>query len=161
MPEGMGFVVRAGEAEELASRGSHPLNPNSELFGTRLGSLAGLSRVGVNRLRVPPGKESFAYHLHYREEEWIYVLSGRGIAEMGNEEIAVGAGDFVGFPTPQAAHHLRNPSKDEDLVYLSGGEVLDLDVTEYPRLGKRVVRRGQDVEVYDVSDAKGFGPLGA
>lgn len=152
MPEERDFVVRAEEAEERASRGSHPLNPNSELFGARLGSLAGLLRVGVNRLRVPPGKESFAYHFHYREEEWIYVLSGRGIAEVGDQEIEVGAGDFVGFPAPQEAHHLRNPSEAEDLVYLSGGEALDVDVTEYPRLGKRVVRRGRDVEVYDAGD---------
>ena len=36
-----------------------------------------------------------AYRLHYREEEWIYVLAGRGIAEIGDEEITVGAGDFL------------------------------------------------------------------
>src|SRR5918997_1871010 len=129
------FVVRAKEAEEGATPFSHPLNPNSELYGTRLSSLAGLSRVGVNRVRVPPGKESFVYHSHYREEEWIYVLSGRGVAEIDAEE--------------------------EDLVYLVGGEVLDVDVADFPRLGKRMVRLGQDVEVYDVSDIKGFGPLGA
>lgn len=160
MPEERDFVVRAEVAEERASRSSHPLNPNSELFGTRLGSLTGLLRVRGNRLRVPPGRESFAYHCHYREEEWIYVLSGRGIAEVGDEEIEVGTGDFMGFPAPQEAHHLRNPSEAEDLVYLSGGEVLDVDVTEYPRLGKRVVRRGRDVEVYDVSDAGDFGSHG-
>ena len=95
------FVVRAKEAEEGATPFSHPWNPNSELFGTRLSSLAGLSRVGVSRVRVPPGKESFVYHSHYREEEWIYVLSGRGIAEVADEEVEVAAGDFVGFAAPQ------------------------------------------------------------
>ncbi len=40
-----------------------------------------------------------------------------------------------------------------------GGEVLDVDVADFPRLGKRMVRRGMEVEVYDVSDAKAFGPL--
>lgn len=152
------FVVRAQEAEENASRVSHPWNPNSEFFGTRLSSLVGLSRVGVNRVRVPPGKESFVYHSHHREEEWMYVLSGRGVVEVGDQEHEIGAGDFVGFPAPQVAHHLRNPH-EEDLVYLVGGEVLDVDVADFPRLGKRMVRRGQDVEVYDVSDAKEFGPL--
>ena len=152
------FVVRAEEVEEGASRFSHPWNPNSELHGTRLSSLVGLSRVGVSRVRVPPGKESFVYHSHYREEEWIYVLSGRGVAEVDGEEHEIGAGDFVGFPAPQVAHHLRNPF-GEDLTYLVGGEVLDADVADFPRLGKRMVRRGQDVEIYDVADAKGFGPL--
>ena len=153
------FVVTSEEAEQNAARFSHPWNPNSELYGTRLSSLVGLSRVGVSRVRVPPGKESFVYHSHYREEEWIYVLSGRGVAEIDGEEHELVVGDFVGFPAPQVPHHLRNPSEEEDLVYLVGGEVLDVDVADFPRLGKRMVRRGQDVEVYDVSAAEGFGPL--
>jgi uncharacterized cupin superfamily protein len=155
------FVVRAKEAEEGATPFSHPWNPNSELFGTRLSSLAGLSRVGVSRVRVLPGKESFVSHSHYREEEWIYVLYGRGVAEIDGEEHELMVGDFVGFPAPQTPYHLRNPSEEEDLVYLVGGEVPDVDVADFPRLGKRMVRSGQDVEVYEVSDIKGFGPLGA
>ena len=152
------YVVRAKEAEESASRFSHPWNPNSELYGTRLSSLVGLSRIGVSRVRVPPGKESFVYHSHHREEEWIYVLSGRGVAEIGDEEHEIGAGDFMGFPAPQVPHHMRNPF-DEELVYLVGGEALDVDVADFPRLGKRMVRLGEDVEIYDDSEAKGFGPL--
>ena len=152
------FLVRSEEAAEQASRFSHPWNSNSEIYGTRLSSLVGLSRLGVSRVRVPPGKESFVYHSHYREEEWIYVLSGRGVAEIDGEEFEVAVGDFLGFAAPQVAHHLRNPY-DEDLVYLMGGEALDVDIADFPRLGKRMVRRGQEVEIYDVTDAKGFGPL--
>ena len=62
----------------------------------------------------------------------------------------------MGFPTPSVAHHLRNPY-DEDLVYLVGGENLDVEISDFPRLGKRVLRRGQDVEIYDTSDAQSFG----
>ncbi len=152
------FVVRSEEAAKRASRFSHPWNSNSELYRTRLSSLVGLSRVGVSRVSVPPGKESFVYHSHQREEEWIYVLSGRGIAEIGDEELEVRVGDFMGFPAPQVGHHLRNPY-EEDLVYLVCGEALDVDIADFPRLGKRMVRRGQEVEVYDASDAKRFGPL--
>ncbi len=152
------FVARAGEIERQQQRHAHPWNPNSELRGTRLSSLVGLSRLGVTRAVMPPGKESFVYHSHHREEEWIYVLSGRGVAEIGGEEYEVGAGDFMGFPAPQVAHHLRNPY-EENLVYLMGGEVLDVDVADFPRLGKRMGRRGMEVEIYDASDAKPFGPL--
>lgn len=152
------FIIRAREAEEQASFFSHPWNPNSEIQTTRLSSLVGLWRVGMSWVRVPPGKESFVYHSHYREEEWIYILSGHGVAEIDTEEYEVGPGDFMGFPAPQAAHHLRNPN-EEDLVYLMGGEALDSDVADFPKLGKRMVRRGYDVEVYDTSDAKSFGPL--
>ncbi len=152
------FVVRAQETEEQASFFSHPWNPNSEVYTTRLSSQVGLSRVGVSWVRVPPGKESFVYHSHHREEEWIYILSGRGVAEIDTEEYEVGAGDFMGFPAPQTAHHLRNPN-EEDLVYLMGGEALDSDIADFPGLGKRMVRRGYDIEIYDASDAKSFGPL--
>jgi uncharacterized cupin superfamily protein len=70
----------------------------------------------------------------------------------------VGAGDFMGFPTPSVAHHLRNTG-NEDLVYLMGGETLEVENAEFPRLGKRMLRRGDAVEIYDCSDAKPFGPL--
>lgn len=153
------FVVRAEEIEDQASRFSHPWNPNSELYGARLSSLVGLSRVGVSWVRVPAGKESFVYHSHQREEEWIYILSGRGVAEVNDEEFEVAAGDFLGFPAPGTAHHLRNPGAEGDLVYLVGGEMLNVDVADFPRLGKRMVRCGEDVEIYDTSDAREFGPL--
>ena len=151
------FIVRADEIAGRARAFSHPWNPNSEMVGARLGALVGLSRIAVNWVRVPAGKESFIYHSHYREEEWIYIISGRGVAEIDGEEFEVAAGDFMGFPTPGVAHHLRNPS-GEDLVYLVGGENLDVEIADFPRLGRRMIRRGQEVEIYDVSDARGFGP---
>jgi uncharacterized cupin superfamily protein len=151
------FIFRAGEIAEQAQPFSHPWNPSSEIVGARLGAQTGLSRIGVNWIRIPAGKESFVYHSHYREEEWIYILSGRGLAEIDGGEFEVAAGDFMGFPTPDVAHHLRNPY-DEDLVYLLGGENLEVDIADFPHLGRRMVRRGQDVEIFDVSDARGFGP---
>ncbi len=150
------FLVKADEVAEQAGGFSHPWNPNSEIIGTRLSTLVGLSRTGVSLVRIPAGKESFVYHSHQREEEWIYVIFGRGVAEIDGQEFEVTAGDFMGFPTPSVAHHLRNPY-DEELVYLVGGENLDVEISDFPRLGKRMLRRGQDVEIYDTSDAQSFG----
>jgi uncharacterized cupin superfamily protein len=152
------FLIKADEVAEGAGSFSHPWNPNSEIIGTRLSTLVGLQRTGVSLVRIPAGKESFIYHSHYREEEWIYLISGRGVAEIDYEEYEVAAGDFMGFPTPSVAHHLRNPY-DEDLVYLMGGENLDVEIGDFPRLGKRMLKRGQDVEVYEASDARSFEPL--
>ncbi|NEP09088.1 MAG: cupin domain-containing protein [Symploca sp. SIO2C1] len=152
------FLVRASEIAQQESTFSHPMNPNSLIIGTRISPIAGLKRVGVSLAKIPPGKESFIYHSHYREEEWIYIISGGGIAEIDGEEFEVSAGDFMGFPTPSVAHHLRNPYDDE-LVYLMGGENLEVEIADFPRLGKRMLRRGQDVEIYDVSNAKSFGSL--
>ena len=63
------FLVKADEVAESASGFSHPWNPNSEIIGTRLSTLVGLSRTGVSLVRIPAGKESFIYHSHHREEE--------------------------------------------------------------------------------------------
>jgi uncharacterized cupin superfamily protein len=64
----------------------------------------------------------------------------------------------MAFPTPSVPHHLKNPF-DEELVYLMGGENQEIEIADFPRLGKRMVRSGGNIEVYDVSDAKPFGPL--
>jgi len=152
------LILRAEQIAANLQPFSHPWNPNSELFGVRMGLTVGLKRTGVNFGKIPPGKESFIYHSHDREEEWIYILSGRGIAEIDGAEFEVGAGDFMGFPTPSVAHHLRNAGTEE-LIYLAGGENLEVEIAEFPRLGKRMLRREGNVEIYDVSDAKPFGAL--
>ena len=62
------FLLKADEVAEQAGGFSHPWNPNSEIIGTRLSTLVGLSRTGVSLVRIPAGKESFVYHSHHREE---------------------------------------------------------------------------------------------
>jgi uncharacterized cupin superfamily protein len=152
-------LVRAAERAGLPEESfSHPLNPRSEVHGFSLSDAAGLSRVGVHLVRIPPGKESFVFHAHYGEEEFVYILSGRGIAEIGDEEHEVGPGDFMGFPTPSVGHHLRNPFA-EDLVYLSGGERRGMEVADYPRLGKRMVRVGSAASLHAIEGAEGFAGL--
>jgi len=158
MAEKKPLLVRAQDITATAQSFSHPWNPHSLITGTRLAPLVGLQRTGVSVARMPPGKESFVYHSHHREEEWVYILSGRGIAEIDGEEFEARPGDFMGFPTPSVAHHLRNPY-DEELVYLMGGENLDVEIADFPRLGKRMVRRGETIEIYNLSEAKAFGPL--
>ena len=52
-----------------------------------LSRLTGLKHSGVNLARIAPGKESFVYHSHQREEEWLYILSGTGTAEIDGHEM--------------------------------------------------------------------------
>ncbi len=126
-------------AAELEQRGGgafeQRLNPDSLFFGKSLSRPCGLTRANVSLARVPPGKDSFAYHAHQLEEEWAYVLSGQGIAEIDGEEHAIGPGDFMGF-APGVAHLFKNRGT-EDLVYLMGGESHPVDVVTYPHLGQR------------------------
>lgn len=140
-------LLKANAIGKLQERFCHPWNPNSEMFGVQLGKRLGLKRVGVSILRLPAGKESFAPHAHHREEEWLYVLMGEGKALIGDEEVSVGAGDFLAFPAPQVLHHLTNVGAD-DFVYLVGGENAKMDIVDFPTLGKRTVRAGSEITVY-------------
>ncbi len=151
-------IVRAADIAAHGQEFAHPWNPQSQMIGTPLARSVGLKRTGVNFMRVPAGKESFVYHSHQYEEEWMYVLSGSATALIDGQEFAVGAGDFIGFPAPSVAHLLKNTGA-EDLVYLAGGENREFEVADFPTLGKRMVRMGQQVDIYDVGDAQAFGPL--
>ena len=142
-------IVRAADIAAHSQEFSHPWNPNSQMHGTQLARSVGLKRTGVNFIRVPAGKESYVYHSHQNEEEWIYVLSGEAVALIDDVEYEVNAGDFIGFPAPSVAHHMRNPGP-ADLVYLVGGENRETDVVEFPTLGKRMERRGKQMDVFDV-----------
>ena len=151
------YLLRAADIAARSQTFSHPWNPRSEISGYQLGRATGLKRTGVNLARIPPGKESFAYHAHWTEEEWIYVLSGRGVARIDGADYKVGPGDFMAFPTPGVAHHMRNPFEAE-LVYLMGGEVRDVEVVDFPDLGKRMFRHPKEIEIFDLADARPFGP---
>jgi uncharacterized cupin superfamily protein len=138
---------------------SHPLNPRSSVFMRTLGDATGLKRIGVHVMRVPPGHESFAYHAHFTEEELIYVISGRGIAEVGGEKVEIGPGDFLGFPTePPVAHQLYNPF-DQELVYLSCGERHGTEVADFPKQNMRQVRVGMSFSMHAIDEAQPFGPF--
>jgi uncharacterized cupin superfamily protein len=158
MADAKKFILTSSEITEREQPFSHRWNPKSQLVGVQLGRALGLKRTGVNIARIPPGKESFVYHSHQHEEEWLYILSGRGVAEIDGDENEVGTGDFVAFPTPSAPHHLKNPF-DQDLVYLMGGENREMEIADFPRLGKRMVRSREKIEIYNISDARPFPAL--
>lgn len=154
-PAGNHFSATDIKAAE--ETGSHPWNPDSFMRGTHLSRLAGLKRTGVSLIALPPGKESFVYHLHHYEEEWVYVLSGHGEADINDETVAISPGSFLAFPTdPPVAHLLRNTGS-EDLVCLMGGENREFEIADYPKHNKRMLRRGNAVDIYPLDGGEKFG----
>jgi len=83
------------------------------------------------------------------------VLCGRGVAEIDDAEYEIGPGDFMGFSTPSVGHLVKNPF-DEDLLYLVGGERHAIEVADFPRLGKRVIRCGGEAQVADTQSFEPF-----
>jgi uncharacterized cupin superfamily protein len=128
----------------------HFLNPGAIRYTRSLGDACGLETIGIHLVRLKQGDDSTEYHFHHQDEEWVYILSGRGVAEIGDKKFKIGAGDFMGFTAPSAPHAMRNPYK-VDLVYLVGGNRCLLDVCDYPRIGKRRYRMNGDNAYLDLS----------
>src|SRR5260370_6482361 len=139
-------LIRAAEISRQRAAYRQRLNPCSRFEGTELSRPGGLGRVGVSIAWLKPGEESFAFHAHMVEEEWLYVLSGRALVEMGDGSVAVGPGDFVAFPAPNVPHLVRN-AFDSECSYLIVAQLwLPLDLIDYPRLGKRYLLRREPGE---------------
>jgi uncharacterized cupin superfamily protein len=73
-PKPLLTAAEIASAERVHLR--HPWNPNSDIYVVPLSMSAGLKRAVLSLARVPPGKESFIYHFHEHDEEFIYILFG-------------------------------------------------------------------------------------
>ena len=133
------LLTRAQIAALPERRHVHQFNANAVRMTRSLSDVLNLARIGVHLIRLEPGRDSTQFHYHDRDEEFIYVLSGRGTADIGDARIDIGAGDFMAFPEQSAAHCLSNPFT-EDLVYLVGGERNALDVVHYPRIQRSMLK---------------------
>jgi len=97
----------------------------------RLGDALGLTRIGVNRTVLPPGKESSMRHWHTHEDEFIYVLEGEVMLRTDAGEQRLTAGTCAGFPAgSKDGHQLINRSA-APAVYLEISNRDPQDVAEY------------------------------
>jgi len=130
----------------------HFLNPNAKRVNKSLGDLTGLSGIGFHLIEVPPGCDSTEQHVHYHEEECIYILAGTAQATIGEEVFSVKAGDFIGYRTGGKSHKLTNTGA-ETLCCIVVGQRLDHDVADYTALEKRIYRnKGLKWNLVDMAD---------
>ncbi len=140
------------EMDEVAHR--HQFNDNAVRNTRSLGDLLGLTDLGIHMVRLEPGKDSTQFHFHHQDEEFLFILEGRGLADIGEEQHRVAAGDFMAFTKNSLPHNLHNDS-DHDLIYLMGGTRSAIDICDYPRIGRRMTRehgRKTYVELDQVND---------
>lgn len=96
--------------------------------------------LGVNWMRLSPGRTTCPFHHHLREDEVFFVLSGRGVLRYGDELREIRAGDCISCPRKTGvAHQIANPF-DEDLTYLAIGAFDPDEVCTYPDSGKVMIR---------------------
>jgi uncharacterized cupin superfamily protein len=141
-------IVRTGGLDwSQVWRGRHPFNPASEMRMVPLGGATGLKRIGVNLIRIPPGKESFIPHAHSIEEEFVFVLEGAGEVVLDGVAHPIGPGDFVGFPIDGVVHSVVSKGPG-DLVYLTAGTNGAVEVADMPSIGKTTVFRNGTMTLF-------------
>jgi quercetin 2,3-dioxygenase len=107
----------------------------------------GLTQMGVSVRSVEPGFAGTNRHFHSVEEEWSYVLSGRGTLRIGPLRFAVRAGHFAAFPPGPSPHHFIAEG-EAPLVFLEGGERRPMeDACWYPDV--RLLSRGRVAVEYE------------
>lgn len=134
------YILKAAEIAAMEGLPkTHFLNPNAKRINKSLGDATGLTGLGIHIIEVEPEHDTTEYHVHYFEDEAVYILSGTATADIGDEQHAVGSGDFIGYRKGGLAHGLRNTGTDT-LKVLVIGQRLPQDVADYPRQGKRIYR---------------------
>jgi uncharacterized cupin superfamily protein len=71
-----------------------------------VGRAAGSQGVGLGRLKLDPGSQSAAVHVHGDEEEIFYVLAGSGLSWQDGKMYEVGPGDCLVHLAAAEAHTL-------------------------------------------------------
>ncbi|MEJ6391763.1 cupin domain-containing protein [Gymnodinialimonas sp. 2305UL16-5] len=134
------YLLKANDIAAMAGLAKvHFVNPNAKRINKSLGDATGLTGLGIHLIEVAPGDETTEYHVHHHEDEAVYILSGTGTATIGDDDHAIGPGDFIGYRKGGLAHTIVNTGT-ELLRVLVVGQRLDHDVADYVRQKKRIYR---------------------
>lgn len=133
---------------------THFLNPNAKRTNKSLGDLVGITGFGFHIIEVPVNCYSTEYHVHYYEDECVYVLSGIGIATIGEDEFEIAQGDFIGYRAGGKPHTIFNHG-EIPLKMIVVGNRFEHDITDYPKLDKRLYRnKGLDWHLSDIENSE-------
>lgn len=134
------YHIPAQEIEAMEGLAkTHFLNAKAQRINKSLGDMTGLTGLGIHLIEVAPGAVTTEHHVHYYEDEAVYVLEGTATAITGDEEVSIGPGDFLGYRKGGLAHSIVNTGA-ATLKCLVIGQRLAHDVGDYTRLGKRIFR---------------------
>jgi uncharacterized cupin superfamily protein len=145
------YIITKKEIDRLEGlEKEHFLNSEARRRNKSLGDLTGLKEIGFHIIEVQPGCESTELHMHYFEEECVYILEGNAEARIGAETHQVSAGDFVGYRAGGEPHKLTNTGRSA-LRCIVVGQRLAHDVGDYPDKNKRIFRnKGMPWNLVDI-----------
>jgi len=114
------FIVDAASCVE--TRHHYPNSDEYMGYKRSIGSAAGLVKIGVHLMRLPPGVRSSWPHAEEKEEEFVYVLEGEVDAWIDGDVHAMRAGDFAALPCGTGISHCFINNSERDATIMVGGE---------------------------------------
>jgi uncharacterized cupin superfamily protein len=127
--------VVAEEAPARAKASNYPEPFASRMAGRLkrpLGDLFGLGNFGVNLTRLAPKAVSALRHAHTKQDEFIYIVSGRPTLHTDEGRTRLAPGMCAGFRAGTGNGHCLINETDEDVVYLEVGDRTPGDEGSYP-----------------------------
>jgi uncharacterized cupin superfamily protein len=129
------IAVKAAEAPLRAVKSIYPEPFASRVAGREkrpLGDLFALANFGVNQTVLNPGAVSALRHAHAKQDEFVYILSGRPTLVTDEGRTPMEPGMCAGFRAGTGnAHHLVNETA-EPVVYLEVGDRTAGESVTYP-----------------------------
>ena len=127
--------IRVDEAPPRARLSSYPEPFASRMRGRTirpLGDLFGLKNFGANLTTLAPGAVSSLRHAHSRQDEFVYVLSGRPTLVTDQGDTPMQAGQCIGFAAGTGDAHMFVNRTGEDCTLLVVGDRSAGDSASYP-----------------------------
>jgi len=132
---GMPIIDRAKVPEAAGSKYPAPFDaPCRERRVRRLGAAAGLTRLGVAEVVLPPGAWSSQRHWHAEEDEFVVVLEGEVVLVTDEGETVLRAGDCAAFKAGDRNGHCAQNRSAAPARLLACSNRSDEDWGEYPGL---------------------------
>ena len=139
------IAVSATDVPIRAAVSFYPEAFNARMAGRekrQLGEFFGLANFGVNLTRLAPNAISALHHSHSKQDEFVYVVSGRPTLHTDQGRVQLAPGMCAGFRAGTGnAHHLHNETTEEVLYLEIGDRTPDEEVT-YPEDDLQFVRAG-------------------
>lgn len=128
-------AVDASSTPERPNGTSYPEPFRLRLSGRTkrpLGDVFGLTNFGVNLVQLQPGGRSTLRHAHSRQDEFVYVLSGRPTLHTDEGATLLAPGMCAGFRAGSGNGHCLTNESDEAVTYLEVGDRTAGDRVSYP-----------------------------
>jgi uncharacterized cupin superfamily protein len=130
------FIVSTRDVPEKP--GQYPSSDEIVGHTRRVGRAAGLLRIGINIVRLPPGQRTSWPHAESKEEEFVYVIDGAVEAWIDGALHPMTSGDFAAFPSGTGVCHTFINNGEREATLLVGGDAsLSDNQIYYPLHPKR------------------------